>query len=300
MSVEDYRPAAAAVVPAVHAGPVPGANRQALPAASAVHASPEQGRASAACALARTTCQEQYLVGDRSGACCCPAQRPPRPGLLKFPQPLRLTIPCASDFLSNLLACQASARGNLLITRMYQKPGCKLMYVMLLPGNPRLAIPREAASAPAAFAVLAGRPLWVPHNPAPCAPQSLSQALPQTLQTSSLVPAAAPAPLPGAVASAASAPPQSLNPVLPGLNPEDLVSILRNAGVQPSAAANLAPYPAGVACGPSSAGLAGQAPAGSKPAPAAWAKGAGPQGTRAHPDLLPPELRELLGQLGQK
>ena len=175
------------------------------------------------------------------------------------------------------------------------------MYVTRLPGNPRLAMPREAAPAPAAFAVLAGRPLWVPHNPAAGgAPQSLPQALPQTLHTSSLVPAAAPAPLPGAAASAASAPPQTLDPVLPGLDPVDLVSILRNAGVQPSAAAHPAPYPAGVACGPSSAGPAGQAPAGSKPAPAAWAKGAGPQGARAHPDLLPPELRELLGQLGQK
>ena len=117
------------------------------------------------------------------------------------------------------------------------------MCARLLPGNPRLALPREAASAPAAFAVLSGRPLWVPHNPAPGNSQSLPQTLPQTLPPSSLVPSVVPAPLPGAVASAASAPPQTLDPVLPGLDPADLVSILRNAGVQPGAAANPAPYP---------------------------------------------------------
>lgn len=145
--------------------------------------------------------------------------------------------------------------------------------------------------------MLSGRPLWVPHNPAPGSAHSLPQTLPQTLQPSSLVPAAAAAPLPVAPASAAGAPPQTLDSVLPGLDPVDLVSILRNAGVQPGGAANPAPYPAGVASGPSSGGLAGQVSAGSKPTPAA---GLGAQGTRAHPGLLPPGLRELLGQLGQK
>lgn len=68
MSVEDHRPAAAAAVPAARAGPVPGApsaSRQALPPASTAHASPEQGRASAAGAPACTSYQEQYLVGKR-------------------------------------------------------------------------------------------------------------------------------------------------------------------------------------------------------------------------------------------
>lgn len=174
------------------------------------------------------------------------------------------------------------------------------MCVTLLPGTPRLAIPREAALAPAAFAVLSGRPLWVPHNPATGGAHSLTQTLPQTLQRSGLVPAGAPAPLPGAAASVASAPPQTLDPVLPELDPAALVSILRNAGVQPGAATDPGPYPAGVTGRPGSGDPAGQASAGSSPAQAAWAKGTGAQGEGAHPKLLPPQLRELLGQLGQR
>lgn len=81
MSVEDHRPAAAAAAPAVRAGPVPGApgaSRQALPPASAAHASPEQGWASAAGALACTACQNNMFEGERHGATFCSAHGPPR------------------------------------------------------------------------------------------------------------------------------------------------------------------------------------------------------------------------------
>ena len=78
------------------------------------------------------------------------------------------------------------------------------------------------------------------------------------------------------------------------------MSILRNAGVQPSAAAHPAPYHAGVAGGPSTGGTAGQSSLRADPAPAPWVEAAQAQGGGAQPDLLPPQLRELLGQLGQK
>ena len=88
MSVEDHRPAAAAVVPAVRAGPVPGANRQALPAASAAHASPEQGRASAAGALARATCQEQYSCMGSFRCALLPSSAPAEAWASELPTPI--------------------------------------------------------------------------------------------------------------------------------------------------------------------------------------------------------------------
>ena len=163
-------------------------------------------------------------------------------------------------------------------------------------GNPRLVIPWAAPAA-----VPTAHP-WVRHSPAIAyehaaqAPGLPAQAAGGQASNSSLT----------------SAP----DPTVPGLEAADLVAILRNAGVQPTARAGGGPVAGGGAVGGAmgggvaKAGWGGSwnelvAPEPSSGPPAGG--GAGPPDPRQAPpqagvgaDLLPPQLRELLGHLGQK
>ena len=162
-------------------------------------------------------------------------------------------------------------------------------------GNPRLVIPRVAPAAMPTVHPWVRHPIAIAYEHAALAPALPDQAAGG--QASNPVLTSAP------------------DPTLPGLEAADLVAILRNAGVQPTARAGGGPVGGGGAVGGGMGGGAAKAgwggswneliaPEPSSGPSAGW--GPGPPDPRQAPqagvgaDLLPPQLRELLGHLGQK